>query len=40
MLQVATSLSYGANAFLTNEKRLTKLQELIEILVLDDFVEE
>jgi len=39
-LQVAASISYGANAFLTNDKRLTKLQKLIDILVLDDFVEE
>ena len=38
-LQVAASLSYGAKAFLTNDKRLSKLQELIDILVLDDFVE-
>ena len=39
-LQVAASLSYGAKAFLTNDKRLARLQELIDILVLDDFVEE
>jgi len=39
-LQVAASLSYGANAFLTNDKRLSKLEEVIDILVLDDFVEE
>ena len=39
-LQVAASLSYGAKAFLTNDKRLSKLDEVIEILVLDDFVEE
>lgn len=38
-LQVAASLSFGAKAFLTNDKRLSKLQELIDILVLDDFVE-
>ena len=38
-LQVAASLSYGAKAFLTNDKRLSRLQELIDILVLDDFVE-
>ena len=37
-LQVAASLSFGAKAFLTNDKRLAKLQELIDILVLDDFV--
>ena len=39
-LQVAASLSYGAKAFLTNDKRLSKLQELIDILVLDDFLGE
>ena len=38
-LQVAASLSFGARAFLTNDKRLSKLQELIDVLVLDDFVE-
>jgi predicted nucleic acid-binding protein len=39
-LQVAASLSFGAKAFLTNDRRLSKLDEVIEILVLDDFVEE
>lgn len=38
-LQVATSLAYGAKAFLTNDKRLSKLQEVIDVIVLDDFVE-
>jgi predicted nucleic acid-binding protein len=38
-LQIATSLNSRARAFLTNDKRLSKLQELIEILLLDDFVE-
>ena len=38
-LQVAASLSFGAKAFLTNDKRLSRLQELIDVLVLDDFVE-
>lgn len=38
-LQVAASLNFGAKAFLTNDKRLSKLQELIDVLVLDDFVE-
>ena len=37
-LQVAASLSFGAKAFLTNDRRLSKLQELMDILVLDDFV--
>lgn len=38
-LQVAASLAYGAKAFLTNDKRLSKLQEMIDVIVLDDFVE-
>lgn len=38
-LQVAASLNYGAKAFLTNDRRLSKLQELIDVLVLDDFIE-
>jgi predicted nucleic acid-binding protein len=38
-LQVAASLAFGAKAFLTNDKRLSKLQELVDVLVLDDFVE-
>ncbi len=37
-LQVAASLSFGAKAFLTNDKRLSRLEELIDVLVLDDFV--
>jgi len=39
-LQVAASLNFGAKAFLTNDKRLSKLQELIDIIVLDNFVEQ
>ena len=38
-LQVAASLSFGAKAFLTNDKRLSRLQEFIDVLVLDDFLE-
>jgi predicted nucleic acid-binding protein len=38
-LQVAASLNFGAKAFLTNDKRLSKLQELIDVLVMDDFLE-
>jgi predicted nucleic acid-binding protein len=37
-IQVAASLSFGARAFLTNDKRLVKLQELMDVIVLDDFV--
>ena len=36
-LQVAASLQAGAKTFLTNDKRLTGLQTIIEILILDDF---
>jgi predicted nucleic acid-binding protein len=38
-LQVAASVSFGAKAFLTNDKRLSRLQELIDVIVLDDFLE-
>lgn len=37
-LQVAASLNYGAKAFLTNDRRLSRLQDLIDVLVMDDFV--
>lgn len=38
-LQVAASVSFGANAFLTNDKRLAKLEEVIDVIVMDDFIE-
>lgn len=38
-LQVAASLSFGAKAFLTNDRSLSRLQQLIDVLVLDDFLE-
>ena len=38
-LQVAASLSFRAKAFLMNDKRLSKLEELIDVIVLDDFIE-
>ena len=38
-LQVAASVSFGANAFLTNDKRLAKLEDVIDIIVMDDYVE-
>jgi predicted nucleic acid-binding protein len=37
-LQVAAGIQAGAKAFLTNDKRLSGLQTVIEILILDDFV--
>ncbi len=39
-LQVGACLTFGAKAFLTNDKRLSRLGELIDILVLDDFADE
>lgn len=38
-LQVAASISYGANAFLTNDRRLSRLEDVIDIIVMDDFLE-
>jgi predicted nucleic acid-binding protein len=38
-LQVAASVSFGANAFLTNDKRLSKLEDVIDVIVLDDYLE-
>jgi len=38
-LQIAASLNFGAKAFLTNDKRLSKLRDLIDVLVMDEFVE-
>ena len=37
-LQLAAGFQGGAKAFLTNDKRLSGLQTVIEILILDDFV--
>lgn len=39
-LQIAASLAYGAKAFLTNDKRLSKLKEFIDVLIIENFVEE
>jgi predicted nucleic acid-binding protein len=36
-LQVSASLQGGAKAFVTNDKKLTVLHAIIEILLLDDF---
>ena len=38
-LQVAASVSFGANAFLTNDKRLIKLEEVVDIIVMDAYLE-
>jgi len=37
-LQVSSSLVSGAKCYLTNDHRLSSLQGLIDILVLDDFI--
>jgi predicted nucleic acid-binding protein len=36
-LQVATALLRGATAFVTNDRKLTRLSQEIDIIVLDDF---
>ena len=36
-LQIATAMEAGATAFVTNDRRLAKVQE-IQVLVLDDYV--
>jgi predicted nucleic acid-binding protein len=38
-LQVSGCVAFGAKAFLTNDRRLSRLQELLDIIVLDDFLE-
>jgi predicted nucleic acid-binding protein len=37
-LQVAASLVHEATAFLTNDRRLARLQSLIDVILLDDFL--
>lgn len=37
-LQVATALGHGATAFVTNDRRLTRLASVLDIIILDDFV--
>lgn len=39
-LQVAASLKGGATAFVTNDRKLARLTELLDIIVLDDYVNE
>lgn len=38
-LQMAASLVAGARGFLTNDRRLSGLQSLVEIIVLDDYLD-
>ena len=35
-LQVTTALDHGATAFITNDRALARLTELLEVLILDD----
>lgn len=39
-LQVAASLLHGAGALITNDRRLERLQDELDVIVLDDFIEE
>ena len=39
-LQVSVSLLYGAEVFITNDGLLKRLQDKLEVIVLDDFVDE
>ncbi len=36
-LQVATALVHEATAFVTNDRRLSRLSPIIEVIILDDF---
>jgi predicted nucleic acid-binding protein len=39
-LQVATALVHGATAFVTNDRRLARLEPALEIIVLEDIIQE
>jgi len=39
-LQAAASLLHGAGALITNDRRLERLQDELDVIVLDDFIEE
>jgi predicted nucleic acid-binding protein len=36
-LQVATALIHGAEIFITNDQQLSRLQTIIDVIILDDF---
>ena len=38
-LQVSASLLYGADVFITNDGLLKRLQDKLEVIILDDFVD-
>jgi predicted nucleic acid-binding protein len=36
-LQAATALVHGATAFVTNDRRLVRLEPVLDVIVLEDF---
>ena len=36
-LQVAACLVHGGKAFVTNDRQLTRLQKMLEVIILDDY---
>lgn len=38
-LQISASLIHGANAFITNDRRLERLHDKLDVIILDDFIE-
>jgi predicted nucleic acid-binding protein len=38
-LQVATTIQHGGTAFVTNDRQLTRLANLLDIVMINDFVE-
>ena len=38
-LQVGVSLLYGAEVFITNDEQLKRLQDKLDVIVLDDFID-
>ena len=39
-LQASTSLLYGAQAFVTNDRLFERLQDELDVILLDDFIED
>ncbi len=38
-LQIATTLNHGATAFLTNDLALARLSEIVDVIILDNFLD-
>ncbi len=38
-LQVSAGLIHGANVFITNDRRLERLHDKLDVIILDDFIE-